>query len=155
MTEDFVGAGFESLYRWKLCTYVRPEFLRVSCEDVVTLDYGQIDFSPKHAVDCHRAMVKHGKGNVSARVKAMYPGVEIPALDLMLSHHWFTPIFANCRNVSVSFRRPVKLGSSNPNFVGSSGSDLLVCVSIAPFFSEVTLRIDTFNETCIRQRTSP
>jgi len=28
MTEDFVGAGFESSYRWKLCTYVRPEFLR-------------------------------------------------------------------------------------------------------------------------------
>jgi len=105
----------------------------VACDGEVALDYGKIDFSPKHAVDCHRAMVKHEKGNVSARVKAMYPGVEIPALDLMLSHHWFTPVFSSWYRLSGSFSRLVKLNDSNLNFVGSPGSDLLLCISRVVF----------------------
>ena len=42
--EDFIGAEEDSSYRWKLCTYVRPEFLRVVCDDTtVVRDYGELE----------------------------------------------------------------------------------------------------------------
>ena len=44
---DHVGAAARAGGRWKLCTYVRPEYLRVVCDDsVVVADYGEFDFTP-------------------------------------------------------------------------------------------------------------
>ena len=131
--EDFIGAGESSSYRWKLCTYVRPEHLRIVCDDAtVVRDYGELEFSPRPAIDCHRAMLTSGKGNVQRRVKAMYPHtyVDVSPLELLLSHHFFVPVFQHSRRVSVQIARPVRLGAENSNFIASSSNDMLFCVSV-------------------------
>ena len=131
--EDFIGAEENSSYRWKLCTYVRPEFLRVVCDDTtVVRDYGELDFSPRPAIDCHRSMITHGKGNVQRRIKAMYPHTytEIAPLELLLSHHFFVPVYQSCNKVSVQLSRPTRHNADNVNYVGSSANDLLFCVSV-------------------------
>ena len=66
------------------------------------------------------------------RIKAMYPHTytEITPLELLLSHHFFVSVYQSCNKVSVQLSRPVRLGSTNVNLVGSALNDILffVCV---------------------------
>ena len=99
----------------------------MSCDGAVVLDYGELELSPKPAIDCQRGMMTSGKGNVQRRLRAMYNN---PSLELVLSHHFFTPVFTQCQKVSVQVARPTKTSSRNVNFVGSSANDMLFCLSI-------------------------
>ena len=83
--EDFVGAGDNSSSQCKLCTYVRPEYLRVVCDDSVCVaDSGEFDFQPHTYVD-------------------------LPPLELLSTHHPFDPVGQPCRRASVQIARPIRV----------------------------------------------
>ncbi len=132
INEDFIGAGENSSYRWKLGTFVRPEYLRVLVDNVsVVCDYQELRFSPRPAIDCHRAMMVHGKGNIQRRIRAMYQytSVAIAPLELFMSHHFFVPVYQSCTQVSVQISRPTR-AFENKNYIASAGHDILFCVSV-------------------------
>ena len=86
-------------------------------------DYGALEFSPMPAVDTRWAMLHHSKGNLSKRVSSLYGGVHVSPLDLMLSHHFFVPVFESCGTLSVSYSRPIRMYNANSNYSGDAPTE--------------------------------
>ena len=127
---DFLGAVQNGSYVHKLFTYIRPDYLRVRGSGKMTLDYGALDLSVLPAIDVQHSMLQYKNIDICERVTALYPDADLSPLDLLMSHHYFTPIFGEYDQFIVSYSQPIRTSKTNPNYVGDTSQDMLVLLSI-------------------------
>ena len=128
---EFIGAVQNSSYIHKLITYIRPDYLRILWSGSKTgVDYGALDLSVLPAVDTQHLMLQQKQIDVCERIASLYSDVTLSSVDLLMSHHYFTPIFGDYDHFTVSYSRPIRTARSNPNYIGDTAQDMLILLSI-------------------------